>query len=34
MSIEYVCMIRPIIKMAPTNFILLNENWEIDSTTL
>ncbi|CAD8177939.1 unnamed protein product [Paramecium pentaurelia] len=34
MSIEYVCMIRPIIKMAPSNFILLNENWEIDSTTI
>ncbi|CAK86968.1 unnamed protein product (macronuclear) [Paramecium tetraurelia] len=34
MSIEYVCMIRPIIKLTPTNFILLNENWEIDSTTI
>ncbi|CAD8090308.1 unnamed protein product [Paramecium sonneborni] len=33
MSIEYVCMIRPIIKMAPANFILLNELWEIDSMT-
>ncbi|CAD8103337.1 unnamed protein product [Paramecium sonneborni] len=33
MQIEYVCMIRPIIKMTPNNFILLNEYWEIDSMT-
>lgn len=26
-------MIRPIIKMTPSNFILLDEDWEIDSVT-
>lgn len=26
-------MIRPIIKMTPSNFILLNEDWEIDAVT-
>ncbi|CAD8177941.1 unnamed protein product [Paramecium pentaurelia] len=33
-QLEFICMIRPLIRLQQQNYLILNEDWEIDSMTL
>ncbi|CAK86969.1 unnamed protein product (macronuclear) [Paramecium tetraurelia] len=33
-QLEFICMIRPLIRLQQQNYLILNEDWEIDSMTV
>ncbi|CAD8103336.1 unnamed protein product [Paramecium sonneborni] len=33
-QLEFICMIRPLLRLQQQNYLILNEDWEVDSMTI